>query len=118
MSLKKQKIYRFGILAEKIALIFLILKGYKIMNWRYKTKLGEIDIIAKKANLIVLIEVKARSSKSNVEEVLTNHQINRIKSAAQIFLSKNPQFQDHDLRFDFIEVSKFLLPKHYSNFIS
>lgn len=112
------KAYKFGILAEKIAIILLFLKGYKILNWRYKTRFGEIDIIAKKSNLIVFVEVKARSSKFNVEEVLTNHQINRIKSAAQIFLTKKPQFQNYDLRFDFIEVSRFLWPKHYSNFIS
>lgn len=114
----KKRTYQFGILAEKIAIFLLILKGYKILEWRYKTNFGEIDIIAKKSDLIVAIEVKARASKFLIEEVLHPHQINRIKMAAQFFIARNIQFQNCDMRFDFIRVNKFLIPKHYKNFIS
>jgi putative endonuclease len=110
--------YRFGILAEKISMIFLFLKGYKILAWRYKTAFGEVDIIAKKSRVIVAIEVKARTSKLIIEEVLHSRQIKRVKMAAEIFYAKNPQFHDHDLRFDFIEVNRFFYPKHHVNFIS
>ncbi|MBP7710376.1 MAG: YraN family protein [Rickettsiales bacterium] len=114
----KKRTYQFGILAEKIAIFLLILKGYQILKWRYKTRFGEIDIVAKKSDVIVAVEVKARSSKFLIEEVLHPHQINRIQMAAQFFISKNLKFQNCDLRFDFIEINKFFIPKHHKNFIS
>ncbi len=113
-----KKTYQFGLLAERISIIFLRLKGYRILHWRYKTHLGEIDIIAKKSNLIIIIEVKARRGQSTLEEILRPKQISRIKRAAEIFIAKNRQFHDHGLRFDFIEVGRFFWPKHYINFIS
>ncbi|MBU6140895.1 MAG: YraN family protein [Proteobacteria bacterium] len=108
--------YQFGLLAEKIAMIFLRLKGYRILAWRYKNHFGEIDIIAKKSRLIVFVEVKARNSRIVVEEVLRPRQLNRITRSAELFIAENLQFQDHDLRFDFIEVGKNLWPKHQKNF--
>ncbi|MBM3579597.1 MAG: YraN family protein [Alphaproteobacteria bacterium] len=111
-----KRTYQFGLLAEKIAMIFLWLKGYKILAWRYKNSCGEIDIIAKKGQVIVLVEVKARRSELLVEEVLRPHQLSRIKRSAELFIAQNPQFQNHDLRFDFIEVGKNLWPKHQKNF--
>ncbi len=112
--------YQFGILAEKIAMIFLRFKGYKILAWRYKNHFGEIDIVAKKSQVIIFVEVKARRSQASVEEVLRPHQLNRIKRSAELFVAKNLQFKNHDLRFDFIEVGGnswgFLWPKHQKNF--
>lgn len=115
MKIKKQT-HQFGILAEKIAMIFLRFKGYQILEWRYKTPFGEIDIIAKKSRVVIAIEVKARKSKFLIEEVLHPKQIERVKRAAEFFISKNSQFQKYDLRFDFIEVGRFLIPKHHRNF--
>jgi putative endonuclease len=114
----KKRHYYFGIAAELIAAAILIMKGYRIVRRRYKTKFGEIDIIAKKSNMILVVEVKARSSKIIVEEVLNKNQIHRIKNAVQFFISQNANFQNLDVRFDFIEVNKFLFPRHYTNFIS
>lgn len=117
MKIKKQT-YQFGIWAEKISILFLRLKGYQILQWRYKTRFGEIDILAKKSDVIVAIEVKARSSKALIEEVLHPKQVQRVQKAAQFFISQNPQFHNCDLRFDFIVVNKFFIPRHYNNFIS
>jgi putative endonuclease len=114
----KKQTHQFGILAERIAILFLRLKGYKILKWRYRSHFGEIDIIAKKSRRIILIEEKARNSKIISEEVLRPNQIERIKKSAQFFISQNPHFQNYDIRFDFIEINRFLFPKHYSNFIS
>lgn len=113
-----KKTYQFGLFAEKIAILLLRLKGYQILHWRYKSYYGEIDIVAKKSRVIIFVEVKARSKKTLIEEVLTPRQIFRIKKSAEFFISQNSRFQDHDLRFDFIEITKFRLPKHYLNFIS
>ena len=53
----------YGKTSEIIAANFLKKKGYKILAMNYKNKIGEIDIIAKDKNIIVFVEVKARSSK-------------------------------------------------------
>lgn len=112
----KKQTYQFGILAEKIVIIFLWLKFYRIVAWRYKTRFGEIDVIAKRGKIISIIEVKARKSAIIFEEVLQQNQIRRIKRATEFFLIQNPQLCNHQIRFDFIAVNKFFWPKHYRNF--
>ncbi len=112
----KKQTYNFGILAEKIAIIYLTLKAYKILAWRYKTRFGELDIVAKKGHEIVVVEVKARKKDSNFEEVLRHRQTKRMVSAAQYFMSKNSKFRDCQVRFDFIFVNKFYWVRHYKNF--
>lgn len=114
----KKQTHKFGLMAERISIFFLRFKFYRILAWRHKTPFGEIDIIAKKFRTIIFIEVKARKSEIIVEEVLRPRQIERIKRAAEFFIAKNPQFQNHDWRFDFIEVNRFFRPKHFRNFIS
>ncbi len=112
----KKKTHQFGMLAEKVVILFLRLKGYKILAWRFKTKVGEIDIIAKKSNIIIIIEVKARKSKALVEEILQNKQIARLKRATEFFIAKNPKYDNMAIRFDFIEVNRFFIPTHNKNF--
>lgn len=113
----KKKTYQFGIMAEKIVMIFLRLKGYQILAWRFKSVFGEVDIIAKKKQIVVAIEVKARSKKALVEEILRPKQIARIKKSAELFYLRNERFHNCDLRFDFIEVRKFFFFKHHRNFV-
>ena len=54
---KKRKANRFGHYGEYFAMLFLMLKGYSILERRYKTKVGEIDIIAKKKNIVKKLPV-------------------------------------------------------------
>lgn len=115
---RKKKSYKFGILAEKIVIFFLFMKGYKILKARYKTRFGEIDIIAQKSKVLIIVEVKARRLNVSSEESLNIKQIYRIKKAAEFFISQNAKFQNHNLRFDFVEVNKLFIPKHHANFMS
>jgi putative endonuclease len=104
-SPRKVKSYKFGKFAEFIATIYLRLKFYKIIARRYKTKFGEIDIIAHRGNKLVAIEVKARKNlhkNLNIEEILTNYQTIRIKNAICYFLHCNPRYKDCLIRFDLI----------------
>lgn len=110
--------YQFGIWAERVAIIFLCLKGYRIIAWRFKSKFGEVDIIAKKSQVIVAVEVKARKNKTAIEELLHPKQIQRIKKSAEFFYLQNPQFHECDLRFDFVEIRRFFYIKHHKNFMS
>lgn len=96
---------RFGLIGEKIAQGYLKDKGYEVINTNFYTKRGEIDIVAKKDNCIVFVEVKTRSNfeygtpATAVNSVKKRH----IKSAAKIFLQLNKMYRC-DVRFDVIEV--------------
>ncbi len=118
-SPQKLKNYKFGKLAEFIAIIYLRLKFYQIIARRYKTKLGEIDIIAYKANSLIAIEVKARKNlhkNLNIEEILTKKQTLRIRNAISYFLSCNQSYKDCLIRFDLILVDRLFIIKHYQNY--
>lgn len=112
--MKKRRIaYHFGQLSEWIAVAYLMLKGYQILEHNYRTKVGEIDLIAKKKSTLVIIEVKARKTYSDFP--LSFKQQQRIAKAATLYLIQKPKLQILDLRFDLIIISVWKWPKHMKN---
>jgi putative endonuclease len=95
-----QTSYAKGVLAEKRAVAQLRLHGYKILKERYKTKFGEIDVIAQKGDLIAFIEVKAHQSVEASLYAVTPRTRKRIEQSALWFLSENPEYSDFGMRFD------------------
>ncbi len=112
----KNKTYQFGVTCENIAQNFLKLRGYSILHKRYKTKHGEIDLIAKKSSTLVFIEVKARKKNELIEVILRPKQIERIKNSALFFISQNEEYQEFDVRFDFILFSQSYIPEHFKGY--
>lgn len=106
--------YMRGILAEIYVIGYLTIKGYRIIAWRYKTPVGEIDIIAGKRNLLVFVEVKLRRNINSAFESITPRMQDRISRAAKYFIAKNRRFSNHSIRFDAIAVSRFSL-RHLDN---
>ena len=87
-----------GILGEKLVCKWYTDKKYELLDINYKTRFGEVDIIAKKKNLVVFIEVKTRKDNkfTNAREAVTYSKQQRIKSAAKQFLAiKNLGLSDH-----------------------
>lgn len=107
--------YTLGLISELYAIFFLILKGYKILNWRYKTKIGEIDIIAIKKNIIHIIEVKYRNSQIDLNNLIQPKQIKRIKNAYLLF-SKANKYHELEINLDLITIMKFGKITHYNKF--
>jgi putative endonuclease len=66
--------FRTGVSAEARAAAFLIAKGYRILARRFRTPYGEIDIVAKRRNLIAFIEVKARANLDDAAYAVTPRQ--------------------------------------------
>ena len=58
MTARRRRAYRFGLRAETVASLFLMLKGYRILARRYRTPAGEVDLFVKRGNLIAFVEVK------------------------------------------------------------
>ncbi len=107
--------YKTGILAEALAIILLTLKFYRVIERRYKTKVGEVDIIAIRGKTLVFIEVKKRKSRQELFESITPRQQKRIINAAEIFLTRNLNFHNHNKRFDAIFIASGFLPVHVKN---
>jgi|UniRef100_A0A7C5YUL2 putative endonuclease len=89
---------------EQIARHTLLKKGYKILKANYRTPYGEIDVIARKGNLIVFVEVKTRRSErfGLGEESITLMKKKHIIKAAQYWILEN--YIPPQIRFDIIIV--------------
>ena len=97
--------YRRGHKGEGLAAWYLRLKGYRILARRYKSKVGEADIIAQKGRAVIFVEVKARGTLGEGLEAITPKQKKRIINAAKYFMASRPNVADLDFRFDVIVVS-------------
>ncbi|HLK82765.1 MAG TPA: YraN family protein [Xanthobacteraceae bacterium] len=104
--------FRFGLSAESRAAAFLIAKGYRILARRFRTPLGEIDIVARRRGVLVFVEVKARESFDSAAEAIGKRQQSRIISAAQLWLAAHPEDAMRDMRFDAVLVVPGCLPRH------
>ena len=94
--------YARGVRAEEEAARYLAVQGYTILRQRYKTKFGEIDLIAQKDNLLCFVEVKMRRNIAEALESITPRAQKRIENAALFFLSEHPYYMNCDMRFDVI----------------
>ena len=110
---KKRAALRRGIFAEWKAAAFLVCKGYRICAVRYRTKLGEIDIIARKGNLVAMVEVKARQEVMIAFDSVTALSKRRIADSADIWLSRQPNAEKLSIRFDIIAVVPWRIPAHF-----
>jgi putative endonuclease len=114
---KKQKAYNFGLGAEKLAALFLMIKGYRIISRRYRNPRGEIDIIAKKGKTLVIVEVKARKDFSSCAYSITPWKQKKILLATEWLIGGGKIAglnitSEHNIRFDAILVIPKRLPKH------
>lgn len=96
----RQSYEKAGRRAETFACWYLRAKGYKILARRYKTKVGEIDIIARKKTAIIIVEVKQRQNLAACENSLHPGVWKRLDNAARVFMSKSPSIQNLAQRYD------------------
>jgi putative endonuclease len=108
----RKKAYLYGLYAEILVCIYLIFTGYKIIKWRYKTKVGEIDILARKQNFLVCVEVKARKREHKNFEYVTNKQIKRIKNAALFYQKQKKHMANCPVRFDLVIIRSWFKLQH------
>ena len=106
--------YQIGLNAEVIISDYLKNKGYSIFKHRYKTKYGEIDLIASKDDLLIFVEVKNRKIIPNYDIIL-NKQKSRSCEVAMYFLSQYHQFKNFQMRFDCFLVDKYGKFRHVEN---
>jgi putative endonuclease len=105
--------YRHGHVAEAVALLLLLAKGYRPLARRYKTPLGEIDLIVKRGRLIAFVEVKARVSHADALEAVGMQSERRIVDAADLWLARHSRAAGFDIRYDMVVVTPWRAPKHF-----
>ena len=81
---------------------WLKLRGWKILAERFKVSEGEIDLIARKKNMIAFVEVKQRETLPTQEDLVTQTNISRLMEAAEIWVERNFEAlgPDFEIRFD------------------
>lgn len=113
--LKRQKNHRRGLRGEWLASLALMLKGYRIVARRYRTRLGEIDIVARRGDLVLIVEVKVRPSLVSAMEAIGHVNEKRIEAAADLWLMRQPDHARLSLRFDMVAVLPRKWPVHVPN---
>src|SRR6266478_2854204 len=104
--------FRTGISAESRAAAFLIAKGFRILARRWKSPVGEIDIVARRRSLLVFVEVKARHNLDDAAWSVTERQRGRIAAAAEAWLARYGDDRIRDIRFDAMLVAPGRIPRH------
>ncbi len=114
---EKQSYEKAGRRAENLACLYLRLKGYRILQRRFKVRQGEVDIIARKGTLIAMVEVKQRASEQAARESVSYENQTRLMDAAEIYLnqSRNLQAVDFEIRYDFLYVIGRWKIQHITN---
>lgn len=108
---------RAGRLAESVAAVWLLLKGYQILGFRLKAGRGDIDILARKGRTLVLVEVKRRETPEAALDSLAPDQRTRLIRAGQALLQKRRSLSGFGLRLDLFAFSPGRLPRHFRDLI-
>jgi putative endonuclease len=111
----RQIAFRLGLSAESRAAALLLAKGYRIAARRWRTSLGEVDVIARRRRTLVFVEVKARERLDDAAEAVTPRQRRRIIAAAEAWLAAHPDDASCNIRFDVMLVAPRTIPQHIVN---
>lgn len=109
---ERQAAFRTGLSAESRAAALLIAKGFRILARRWRSPVGEIDIVARRRALLIFVEVKARNDLDAAAESVTPRQRQRIAAAAEAWLATYPDTTASDIRFDAVLVAPGRMPRH------
>lgn len=97
--------------AERLCALWLALKGYKLLAHRAQTGYGELDLIALKRGVLVVVEVKARATLSSALEAIGAEQKRRIARSAETWARRHG-FGAAPIRFDLMAVRPWRPPAH------
>ncbi len=104
-SEKRTRAERSGRRAETLAAWAYRLKGFEIMDRRYKAAGGEIDLVARKGPLLVFIEVKRRAAMDEALFAVTYKNRRRMEQAVKSWLARHSRLAQSDVRFDIAAVA-------------
>lgn len=109
---KRSRAERAGRWGEVVAALALQVKGYVVLERRVKTPRGEIDLIARKGQVLAFVEVKMRRAQTDPARLLTSSQMQRIVNSATAWASARSWTRGYQWRYDLIMVSPWRWPTH------
>jgi len=112
MSRARRAAERKGRFAEAAAALLLTCKGYRILARRYRTPVGEVDLIARRGRRFAFVEVKLRETAGAAAHAVTPRQQHRIARAAEHWLAQRAPGGDWEASFDVVLVAPWSWPRH------
>jgi putative endonuclease len=103
---------RSGRRAEVWAALVLLLRGYRILGFRLRTRQGEIDLLALKGKVLAVVEVKSRLTAQAALEAVKPDQRERLRRAGAQLMQNRPSLKGCSLRLDLMVVSPGRWPRH------
>lgn len=90
----RQELGKWG---EELAATFLLSKGFAILSKNYRTPDGEIDLIAKKGDELIFVEVKTRRNTihSYPEEAINDEKFDHLENTAGWYLLQHPEYEQN-----------------------
>lgn len=112
---KRRASYRKGLRAEFAAAVLLTLKGYRVLARRYRSSVGEIDLVARRGQRYAFVEVKVRPSQDEAAFAVSVQQQHRIARAAELWLARHGPEGEYDIGFDVVLASPWSWPRHQAD---
>lgn len=99
---------------ERIAGWWLRLKGWRILDRRVRTPVGEVDLVAQRGKLVAFVEVKARATAAELDVAIDERRLARVAAAAE-YLMPRYAAAGEDIRVDVILLAPGTRPRHIEN---
>ena len=114
MSEKRIIADRKGREAEAQAAQWLMQRGFEVVAERVRTKLGEIDLIARRPGLVVFVEVKWRKRPADLDLAIDERRLARVAAAVEVVAHEYAS-DGEDLRIDVLLLAPGAKPRHIEN---
>ncbi len=112
--MKRQLAEKRGRQGEGRAAAWLQLKGWRILGKRVRTPAGEIDIVAKRGNIVAFVEVKWRARKADLDHAIDEYRLSRVAAAVEA-VAHTYATKGEDIRLDVILLAPGSMPRHIVN---
>lgn len=110
----RRKAEKAGRVGETAAAWWLRLKGWRILARRVRTPAGEVDLIARRGNLVAFVEVKRRKTGEELDFAIDEYRLARVARAAEYLAPRYLEAGD-DMRVDVILIAPGRALRHIEN---
>jgi len=98
--------------SEVLAAAWLMAKGYRILGFRLKTPLAEIDLLALRGRVLAVVEVKQRATIEAALEAVRADQRDRLRRAGRFLAGRRPGLKGLNVRLDLLALAPGRFPRH------
>ena len=112
--MKRQRAERQGREGEVRAALWLQMKGWRVLDRRRKTPLGEIDLVCKRGGVIAFVEVKWRKSAAELDYAIDEYRLSRVAAAVEA-VAHEYAGEGEDIRIDVVLLAPGGFPRHIVN---